>query len=97
MVVCSQFVIQKITQMGQRFTELNRIDKGLAVSVLPVKLFQVFAPDHECRQPATFAGLNMYPAQIAAIAQKVCASKNVCGLNAPVFIHQTHLPPGKIM
>jgi hypothetical protein len=67
--------------MGQRFTELHRVHQRLAVSVLPVKLFQVFAPDHECCQSATFAGLNVYPAQIAAVAQKVCASKNVCRLN----------------
>jgi hypothetical protein len=94
MVVGSEFVIQKITQMGQRFTELHRVNQRLAVAIHTIELVQAFAPDHEHRYPAPLSRLYLDAAQIAAIAQKVCASKNVGGFKMRHGL--IHLLPGLI-
>ena len=67
--------------MVQRFSELQRIDQGLAVAILFIQLVQ--APAGEQKRGDRLAVVpEADPAQLATPAQKKCPSKNVRSLKA---------------
>ena len=70
--------------MVQRFSELQRINQGLAVSILFVQLVQTPAGEQErSNRPAISSEAD--PAQLTAPAQKERPSKNIRGLKAVCF------------
>jgi hypothetical protein len=50
-LVFADFLKKDVSQMVQRFPELQRIDLGFARTVSLVQLVQVFASDQECGDP----------------------------------------------
>ena len=70
--------------MVQRFPELQRIDQGLAVSILFVQLIQVRAGEQERGYWFTIAP-EVDPTQLSTPAQKECPSKNISCLKAAWF------------
>ena len=75
--------------MVQRFPELQRVDQGLAVSILFVNLIQTPAGEQERGNPLTISP-EADPAQLTTPAQKIRSSKNIRGLKAVGF-HLSHL------
>ena len=75
--------------MVQRFPKLQRIDQGMAVSILFVQSIQTFTGNQ--KRGNSFAIIpKPDPAQLATSAQKECPSKNVRGFqfdqkNHPLF------------
>ena len=70
--------------MVQRFPKLQRIDQGLAVSILFVQLIQ--PPAGEQERGNRFAIVpEADPTQLTASAQKKRSSKNIRGLKAVAF------------
>jgi len=77
----------------QRFSELQWIDQGLAISILFVQFIQ--APAGEQEAGNSFAVVpEADPAQFTTPAQKKRSSKNVCGLKAVGF--QRVSPPFRV-
>jgi hypothetical protein len=76
--------------MIQRFSELQWIDQGLAVSILFVQFIQSPAGEQERGNPFAIAP-EADPAQLTTPAQKECPSKNVRGFKAVCF--QSASPP----
>ncbi|CAB1065846.1 hypothetical protein D1BOALGB6SA_10645 [Olavius sp. associated proteobacterium Delta 1] len=70
--------------MVQRFPELQRIDQGLAVSILFIKLIQAPAGEQERGNPFTIVP-KADSVQLTTSAQKKRSSKNIRGLNAVGF------------
>jgi len=74
----------------QRFSKLQWIDQGLAVSILLVQSIQAAAGEQERGNPFAIAP-EADPAQFTTPAQKIRSSKNVSGLKAVGF--QSVSPP----
>jgi hypothetical protein len=70
--------------MVQRFPELQRVDQGLAVSILFIQLIQAPPGEQERGNPFTIAP-EADPAQLTTPAQKKCPSKNIRGLKSVGF------------
>jgi hypothetical protein len=77
--------------MVQRFPKMQRIDQGLAVSILFIQLIQTPACEQERGNPFTI-GSEADPAQLTTSAQKKRSSKNIRGLKAVCF-QMSHLLP----
>jgi hypothetical protein len=70
--------------MVQRFPKLQRIDQGLAVSILFIQSIQAFTGNQ--KRSNSFAIIpEPHPAQLSTPAQKKCPSKNIRGLKAVGF------------
>ena len=67
-----------------RFSKLQRIDQGLAVSILLIQLIQAPASEQKRGNPFAIAP-EVDPAQLTTSAQKERSSKNVSGLKAVCF------------
>ena len=65
--------------MVQRFPELQRVNHGLAVTILFVKFVQTMAPDKESCYPFAVI-LDTDPAEIPALTQEKCTPEDVRGL-----------------
>ena len=76
--------------MVQRFSELQRIDQGPAVSILFVQSIQATAGEQEAGNSFAIVP-EADPAQLTTPAQKKRSSKNVRGLKAVGF--QSGSPP----
>jgi len=75
----------------QRFPELQRVDQGLAVSILFVQSIQASAGEQEAGN--SFAVVpEADPAQLTTPAQKKRSSKNIRGLKVVSF-QVSHLLP----
>ncbi|CAB1062711.1 hypothetical protein D1BOALGB6SA_7493 [Olavius sp. associated proteobacterium Delta 1] len=77
--------------MVQRFPELQRIDQGLAVSILFVQSIQTFTSNQKRSNPLSIVS-KPDPAQLTTPTQKERSSKNVRGLKAVGF-QVPHLLP----
>ena len=77
--------------MVQRFPKLQRINQGLAVSILLVQFIQAPAGEQERGNPFAIVP-EVDPAQLTTPAQKKRSSKNVRGLKAVGF-QVSHLLP----
>jgi len=77
--------------MVQRFPKLQRIDQGLAVSILFVQPVQAFTGNQK-RSDSLAISPEADPAQLTTPAQKECPSKNIRGFKAVGF-QVTHLLP----
>ncbi len=76
--------------MVQRFPKLQRIDQGLAVSILFIQLIQTPAGKQEAGNRFAIVP-KADPTQLTTPAQKKRSSKNVRGLKAVYF--QSVSPP----
>jgi hypothetical protein len=70
--------------MVQRFPKLQRIDQGLAVSILLIQSIQACTGNQK-RSDSSAIVPEPDPAQLTTSAQKECPSKNVRGLKAVGF------------
>jgi len=70
--------------MVQRFPELQRVDQGLAVSILFIQLIQAPAGEQERGNPSAISP-EADPAQLTTPTQKERSSKNVSGLKTIGF------------
>ena len=80
--------------MIQRFPKLQRIDQGLAISILFVQSIQAVTGNQKyCDRLAVIPEPD--PAQFTTLAQEECASKNIRGLKAFGFqvSHLLSCPP----
>ena len=77
--------------MVQRFPEVQRIDQGLAVSILLIQFIQAPAGEQETGNRFAIAP-EADSAQLSTPAQKKRSSKNVRGLKAACF-QVSHLLP----
>jgi len=80
--------------MVQRFPKLERIDQGLAVSILFIQSIQAFTGNQK-RSNSFAITPEADPAQLSTPAQKKRSSKNVRGLKAACF-QGFHLLPFSI-
>jgi hypothetical protein len=80
----SQFFKKDVSQMVQRFPELQRIDQGLTRPVIPIQLVQILAGDQKRGNPSAIVA-DPHITQITAVAQKERSSEDVRRLKAVGF------------
>ncbi len=80
-LLCSQILEQNVSQVIQRFSELDRVHQGVAADIGPIVPVQVLAAKKESDD--LFAAVAEPDARkVAAHAQIKCASEDVRGLKA---------------
>jgi len=89
--VVAQFIKKDVPQVVQGFSELEGVDRGLAVPVLKLQSLKLFAFDQETCKPWVLL-LKSYLEQSPAIAKKIRPSKQVCRLHSAPHI-VVHLLP----